>query len=71
VKRLTNGSGVQLALEAVGGEVTEKSMRCLAPFGCLVNYGNASNTPLRCHYPACAKIAPYGIRSVRERARTG
>jgi NADPH:quinone reductase len=45
VKRLTNGSGVQLALEAVGGEVTEKSMRCLAPYGCLVNYGNASNTP--------------------------
>jgi NADPH2:quinone reductase len=45
VRRLTNGSGVQLALEAVGGEVTEKSMRCLAPFGCLVNYGNASNTP--------------------------
>jgi NADPH2:quinone reductase len=45
VKRLTNGVGVQLALEAVGGEVTEKSMRCLAPFGRLVNYGNASNTP--------------------------
>jgi NADPH:quinone reductase len=43
VKRLTNGSGVQLALEAVGGEVAEKSMRCLAPFGCMVNYGNASN----------------------------
>jgi NADPH2:quinone reductase len=45
VKRLTNGVGVQLALEAVGGEVAEKSMRCLAPFGYLVNYGNASNTP--------------------------
>jgi NADPH2:quinone reductase len=45
VKRLTNGIGVQLALEAVGGDVTEKSMRCLAPFGCLVNYGNASNKP--------------------------
>jgi NADPH:quinone reductase len=30
MKRLTNGSGVQLALDAVGGEVTEKSMRCLA-----------------------------------------
>jgi NADPH:quinone reductase len=45
VKRVTNGIGVQLALEAVGGEVAEKSMRCLAPFGCLVNYGNASNTP--------------------------
>jgi len=43
VMRLTQGTGVQLALEAVGGEVTVKSMRCLAPFGCLVNYGNASN----------------------------
>jgi NADPH2:quinone reductase len=30
---------------AVGGEVMEKSMRCLSRFGCLVNYGNASNTP--------------------------
>jgi len=45
VKRLTNGTGVQLALEAVGGDVTERSMRCLAPSGCLVNYGNASNKP--------------------------
>lgn len=45
VKRLTNGVGVQLALEAVGGDVTEKSMRCIAPGGCLVNYGNASNKP--------------------------
>jgi NADPH:quinone reductase len=52
VKRLTNGVGVQLALEAVGGEVTEKSMRCLAPFGCLVNYGNASNKPAALPLPA-------------------
>jgi NADPH:quinone reductase len=45
VKRLTNSIGVQLAVEAVGGEVTEKSLQCLGPFGCLINYGNASNTP--------------------------
>jgi hypothetical protein len=43
--RLTQGVGGPLALEAVGGEVTLKSMRCLAPFGCLVNYGKASNQP--------------------------
>jgi NADPH2:quinone reductase len=43
VMRLTHAAGVPLVLEAVGGEVTVKSMRCLAPFGCLVNYGNASN----------------------------
>jgi NADPH2:quinone reductase len=46
VQRLTQGTGVQLALDAVGGEVTLKSMRCLAPFGCLMNYGNASNQPV-------------------------
>ncbi len=45
VMRLTDGKGVQLALEAVGGEVTEKSMKCLAPLGMLVNYGRASNQP--------------------------
>ena len=45
VMHLTQGVGVQLALEAVGGDVTVKSMRCLAPFGMLVNYGNASNQP--------------------------
>jgi NADPH2:quinone reductase len=43
VMRLTHAAGVPLVLEAVGGEVTLKSMRCLAPFGYLVNYGNASN----------------------------
>lgn len=45
VKRLTDGAGVQLALVAVGGEVTERSMHCLAHFGYMVSYGNASNTP--------------------------
>jgi NADPH2:quinone reductase len=45
VLRLTGGTGVPLVLEAVGGEVTVKSVRCLAPHGLLVNYGNASNTP--------------------------
>lgn len=45
VKRLTDGAGIDLALDAVGGPLTESSMRCLARFGCLVNYGNASNSP--------------------------
>ena len=58
MKRLTNGSGVQLALDAVGGEVTEKSMRCLAPFGCLVNYAMPATHRLLSHYRACGKIAP-------------
>ena len=42
VQALTDRAGVQVILECVGGEVLEKSLRCLAPYGRLVTYGNAS-----------------------------
>jgi len=45
VKGLTGGAGVQVILECVGGEVLEKSLRCLAQYGRLVVYGNASGRP--------------------------
>jgi NADPH2:quinone reductase len=45
VKKLTNGKGVELVLECVGGPVLEKSLRCVAPYGRLISYGNASGTP--------------------------
>ncbi len=45
VGKLTDGKGVQLVLECVGGPVLEKSVRCLASYGRLVSYGNASGTP--------------------------
>jgi NADPH2:quinone reductase len=45
VKKLTNGKGVELVLECVGGSVLEKSLRCVAPYGRLISYGNASVTP--------------------------
>ena len=32
-------------LECVGGEVLEKSVRCLSSYGRLVSYGNASGVP--------------------------
>jgi NADPH2:quinone reductase len=32
-------------LECVGGPVLEKSLRCVAPYGRLISYGNASGTP--------------------------
>ncbi len=38
------GGGVELVLDAVGGPVLEKSVRCIAPYGRLVSYGNASGT---------------------------
>ena len=41
----SGGLGVELVLECVGGPVLEKSVRCVASYGRLVSYGNASGTP--------------------------
>ena len=45
IKEETGGAGVELVLECVGGPVLEKSVRCVASYGRLVSYGNASGTP--------------------------
>lgn len=38
----TGGRGVDIVLDAVGGDVGEQSLTCLAPFGRLVTYGVSS-----------------------------
>ena len=45
VKEESGGDGVALVAECVGGDVLEKSIGCVASFGTLVSYGNASQTP--------------------------
>ena len=45
INNITEGKGVDLVLECVGGEVLEKSVRCLSSYGILVSYGNASGVP--------------------------
>ena len=45
IQEITDGKGVQLVLECVGGPVLEKSVRCVAAYGRLISYGNASGTP--------------------------
>jgi NADPH2:quinone reductase len=45
VRELTGGQGVELVLECVGGPVLEKSLRCVASYGRLISYGNASEAP--------------------------
>jgi NADPH:quinone reductase len=39
---LTDGAGVDVALEMAGGDIFDKTLSCLAPFGRLVVYGVAS-----------------------------
>lgn len=42
VRELTDGKGVNLALEMVGGDIFRKTLKCLAPFGRMVVFGAAS-----------------------------
>ncbi len=42
VKQATNGKGVDIIMEMVGGDVAEKNLQSLAPFGRMVVFGAAS-----------------------------
>ncbi|MDS9471589.1 quinone oxidoreductase [Sporosarcina pasteurii] len=42
IRELTGGKGVDVALEMVGGDIFNKTLKCLAPFGRLVIFGAAS-----------------------------
>ncbi len=46
VMRYTDGHGVDVVLESVGGEVLTKSIQALAPLGRLINVGNSSNSSI-------------------------
>ena len=42
VNELTDGKGADIILDSISGEMGEKSLNCLAMYGRLVNFGNAS-----------------------------
>ena len=42
VREATDGKGVDVALEMAGGDIFNKTLKCLAPFGRIVVFGNAS-----------------------------
>jgi NADPH:quinone reductase len=45
VRRLTNGEGVDVVFDAVGGEVLLQSLRCIASRGHVVTYGESAGPP--------------------------
>ncbi|WP_445613518.1 quinone oxidoreductase family protein [Geobacillus sp. YF-1] len=45
VKERTDGQGVNVILDSVGGTVSEQSMNCLANYGRLIHFGNSSGKP--------------------------
>lgn len=43
-KRYTNGIGADIILDSIGGAYTKMGLDCLAPFGRLIAFGNASGS---------------------------
>jgi NADPH2:quinone reductase len=42
VKAITGGKGVKVVYDSVGKDTWDKSLDCLAPFGLMASFGNAS-----------------------------
>jgi NADPH2:quinone reductase len=42
LKEITGGKGVKVVYDSVGKDTWEKSLNCLAPFGLMASFGNAS-----------------------------
>ncbi len=45
VNEATDGDGVDLVLDGIGGDTTQQSLECLTHFGRMVSYGAASGEP--------------------------
>jgi len=56
VRDLTGGEGVQAVFDGVGRDTFVKSIQCLAPFGTVVSYGQASG-----------EVEPFSILLLREK----
>ena len=58
IKKDTGGKGIQAVFDAVGGDVRWKSLRCLAPRGHLLTYGQSAGPAPPLEWP------PRGLSSV-------
>jgi NADPH2:quinone reductase len=66
--RITDGSGVDLILDAVGGPTLEQGLKCLAPFGYLILYGRAGGVPEPLNlfklFDNSVKVSAFTLRTV-------
>ncbi|MFF8025605.1 zinc-binding alcohol dehydrogenase family protein [Streptomyces sp. NPDC007896] len=75
VREATDGRGVDLALDPVGGETLRASLAALAPFGRLVSFGNASGAqPWQVGepdlYPLALSVSGFSILTLAQTAPT-
>lgn len=69
VRDATGGRGVDVILDSVAGRVTQESFRCLAPFGRLVNFGDASGetgwVPTADLHGSCRAVLGFSLGTTR------
>lgn len=69
MKEITDGEGVSVILDPIGGEVRKKSFQCLSPFGKIVNFGNASGKKAEFNgselYSQCQSILGFSFGKLR------
>lgn len=69
VNELTDGKGVDIVLDGVGGAITEQSLGCLAKFGRLVSFGDASGSsgPISARdlIASCRSVIGFSLGTIR------
>jgi NADPH2:quinone reductase len=70
IQEMTQGRGVDVILDAVGGRVSEDSLKCLAPFGRLVHFGSASGEVGQIRvsdlHVSCRSVLGYSLGTARQ-----
>ncbi len=71
VNELTYGEGVNIILDSISGSVSERSLKCLAYYGCLVHFGNASGEIGNFHtkdlHASCRSILGFSFGTTRKK----
>ncbi|HET7578307.1 MAG TPA: quinone oxidoreductase [Bacillales bacterium] len=71
VQQITGGKGADLILDSVAGETGQRSMECLALYGRLVNFGNASGRPANFQtkdlHASCRSVLGFSLGTTRKR----
>lgn len=69
VMEMTSGKGVDVILDSLGGNYTANGMKCLAPYGRLVAFGNASHSYSDLNtgslHSSCRSVLGFSIGSTR------
>ncbi len=69
VMEMTDGRGVDVILDSIGGKVSEDSLKCLAPFGRLVHFGSASGEsgriPVQQLHSSCRSVRGFSFGTTR------